>query len=46
MKNHLTKLVKHHLTKYRSNDKKYVASWMQISLFGKQLCFSKKALEI
>ena len=39
-------MIKHYLTKYTENDKRYATSWMQINLFGKAFCFSKKTIEI
>ena len=39
-------MIKHYMTKYSENEIKYVESWLQINLFGKCFCFSKKRLEI
>lgn len=36
--------MKHYITKYMANGKRYAASWMQFSLFGKCICFSKKRI--
>lgn len=36
----------HYMTKYRENGKKYAESWLQINIFGKCFCFSKKRIEI
>jgi hypothetical protein len=38
--------MKHYITKYRENGKRYAESWMQINLFNKCICFSKKKIEI
>ena len=38
--------MKHYITKYRENGKRYAESWMQIDLFGRSYCFSKKKIEI
>ncbi|MGY3767683.1 hypothetical protein ACWOAK_02645 [Helcococcus kunzii] len=39
-------MIKHYITKYIENGKMYVESWLQIDLFGKSFCFSKKRIEI
>ena len=38
--------MKHHITTYTENGKKYVSSWLQINLFGRCYCFSKKTKEL
>lgn len=39
-------MIKHYLTKYSEDKKRYAESWLQINLFGKCYCFSKKKVEI
>lgn len=39
-------MIKHNISKYRSNNQLIVTSWLQINLFGKVICFSKKSLYI
>lgn len=39
-------MFKHHITKYRADGKTYVESWLQLNLFGKAYCFSKKKIEL
>lgn len=39
-------LIKHYITKYAENGKRYAESWLQINIFGKCYCFSKKRIEI
>lgn len=39
-------MIKHYLTKYQENNKKFASSWIQVNLFGKVFCFSKKTIEI
>lgn len=39
-------MVKHYLTKYVEGGVKYAESWIQINLFGKCFCFSKKKIKI
>lgn len=39
-------MIKHYITKYEEDGKIYVESWLQINLFGKTYCFSRKRLEI
>lgn len=36
----------HYITKYQENGKIYVEAWLQINLFGKAFCFSRKRIEI
>lgn len=39
--------MKHYITKYKTDDGKLiVVSWIQINLFGRSYCFSKKELVI
>ncbi|HGW6212092.1 TPA: hypothetical protein ACNHUD_002200 [Enterococcus faecalis] len=39
--------MKHYMTKYKTDDGKLiVVSWLQINLFGRSYCFSKKELVI
>lgn len=38
--------MKHYITKYTEDGKLYVESWLQINIFGKAFCFSKKKIEI
>lgn len=38
--------MKHHITKYQENGKKYAASWLQLNVFGKAICLWKKTIEI
>lgn len=39
-------MIRHHITKYRCDGKRFVESWLQVSIFGKAFCFSVKRLEI
>lgn len=38
--------MKHHLTKYYADEKQFVESWIQVNVFGKCLCFSKKRITL
>ena len=38
--------MKHYITKYYENGKRYAESWLQIDIFGKCFCFSRKRIEI
>lgn len=38
--------MKHYITKYQSQGKKYATSWLQINLFGKAICFNIKEIEL
>lgn len=35
-------MIKHHMTKYREDGKQYIESWLQIDLFRRCYCFSRK----
>jgi len=37
---------RHYLTKYWTDGKHYAESWLQINLFGRCYCFSKRRMEI
>lgn len=39
-------MIKHHLTKYTEDGVKYASSWIQLNLFGKCYCFSKKTIKL
>lgn len=39
-------MIKHYITKYEEDGKTYVESWLQLNLFGKAYCFSKRRIEI
>ena len=40
-------MIHHYITKYRDEkDNLIVESWMQINLFGKSFCFSKKLINL
>lgn len=36
----------HYITKYEENGKRYAEAWIQINVFGKCICFSRKKVEI
>lgn len=36
----------HYLTKYITDGKRYIASWLQLNLFGHRWCFFKKVQQI
>lgn len=38
--------MKHYITKYIENGRRYAESWLQINIFGKCICFSKRKIEI
>lgn len=38
--------MKHYITKYTSNGKKYAEAWIQIDIFGRSFFFGKKRIEI
>jgi len=38
--------MKHHITKYKENGKRYAESWFQINILGKCFCFWKKKINI
>ena len=39
-------MIKHYLTKYISDGKKFATSWLQLNIFGKCFCFSKKTINL
>lgn len=39
-------MIKHYITKYTENDKRYAEAWLQINLFGKCFCFGKRKIEL
>lgn len=39
-------MVKHYITKYTENGILYAESWLQINVFGKCICFSKRKIAI
>lgn len=38
--------MKHYITKYEENGKRYAESWLQINAFGNCYCFSRKKIEL
>ena len=39
-------MVRHYITKYEEKNKFYAEAWLQINLFGKSFCFSKRRIEL
>ncbi len=39
-------MIKHYITKYEEEGTMYVESWLQINVFGKCFCFSKRRIKI
>ena len=39
-------MIKHYITKYQENGQRFAESWLQINLFGKCYCFSRKLIKI
>ena len=39
-------MVKHYITKYEEDGKLYAEAWIQINIFGRCYCISRKRLEI
>ena len=39
-------MIKHYITKYEEDGKLYAGSWIQINIFGRCYCISRKRLEI
>lgn len=39
-------MFKHYMTKYRTDNKLMVTSWLQFNLLNKPICFGIKTLEI
>lgn len=39
-------MIKHYITKYEENGKRYAESWIQLNVFGFIRCYSKKRIEL
>ena len=39
-------MIKHYITKFEENNKKYATSWIQLNIFGFALCFNEKKIEL
>lgn len=39
-------MIHHYITKYEENRKLYAEAWIQIDIFGKNFCISKKKIAI
>lgn len=39
-------MIKHYITKYEEENKRYAESWLQINIFGRGYCFWRKRIEI
>lgn len=39
-------MIKHYITKYTENGNLYAESWLQINIFTKTYCFSKRKILI
>lgn len=39
-------MLRHYITKYEEKEKRYAESWIQLNIFGKSFCFSRKKIEI
>lgn len=39
-------MFKHYITKYTADNKRFAESWLQLNIFGKCFCFSKKRIEL
>ena len=37
-------MIKHYITKYTENGKRYAEAWIQINFFGKCFCVSRKRI--
>lgn len=36
--------MKHYITKYTENGKRYAEAWTQVNLFGKCFCFNRRRI--
>lgn len=39
-------MIKHYITKYEEDGKRYAESWIQLNIFGLTRCYSKKRIEL
>ena len=37
-------MIHHHITKYKENERYYAEAWIQIDIFRKSFCLSKKRI--
>ncbi len=37
-------MIHHYITKYKENGRNYAEAWVQIDIFGKSFCLSKKRI--
>lgn len=44
MKRRKGKMIRHYITKYTENGKRYAEAWIQINIFGKCICVSRKRI--
>jgi len=38
--------MRHYITKYKEHGVQYAEAWIQINLFGKCFCFSRKKIKV
>lgn len=39
-------MIKHYITKYEEDGKRYAESWIQLNIFGFTRCYSKRRIEL
>ncbi len=39
-------MLKHYITKYEEKGDLFVEAWLQINIFGKSYCFSKRKIKV
>ena len=39
-------MIRHYITKYEENGQRYAEAWIQVNVFGKCFCFSKRKIKL
>lgn len=39
-------MIRHYITKYIENEKRYAESWIQIDILGKSICLWRRRIQI
>nr|DAU16413.1 MAG TPA: hypothetical protein [Caudoviricetes sp.] len=39
-------MLRHYITKYKEGEQYYVESWLQLDIFGKSFCFSRRKINV
>lgn len=39
-------MINHYITKYKENNQRYAEAWIQLNLFNKTFCISRKKIKL